>query len=77
MIEVTNQPPPLENYNLFSSDVILGEALKRENAGWAAAELRSGVTGAPVTEITPCTGASPLLRTTSPALVRSAARKLR
>ncbi|HML29945.1 MAG TPA: isovaleryl-CoA dehydrogenase [Hyphomicrobium sp.] len=39
MIDVTNQPPPLENYNLLSSDVVLGEALARENAGWAAARL--------------------------------------
>ncbi|WP_423414692.1 isovaleryl-CoA dehydrogenase [Hyphomicrobium sp. B1] len=39
MIDVTNQPPPLENYNLLSSDTVLGEALARENAGWAAARL--------------------------------------
>lgn len=39
MIDVTNQPPPLENYNLLSSDMVLGEALARENAGWAAASL--------------------------------------
>ncbi len=40
MIEVTNQPPPLENYNLFSSDTVLKQALERENAGWAAADVR-------------------------------------
>ncbi len=39
MIEVTNQPPPLENYDLFSSDTVLREALKREKAGWASADL--------------------------------------
>ncbi len=39
MIEVTNQPPPLENYNLLSSDTVLGEALARENAGWAGPSL--------------------------------------
>ncbi|MBS0233498.1 MAG: isovaleryl-CoA dehydrogenase [Proteobacteria bacterium] len=39
MIEVTNQPPPLENYNLFLSDAALREALKRENAGWASENL--------------------------------------
>ena len=27
MIEVTNQPPPLVNYNLFLSDTVLREAL--------------------------------------------------
>ena len=35
MFEVSNQPPPLEPYNLFTSDVVLGEAVKREQAGWA------------------------------------------
>ena len=41
MIEVTNQPPPLENYNLLLSDTVLREALVREHAGWAEAELQS------------------------------------
>ncbi len=40
MIEVTNQPPPLENYNLFSSDAVLKDALDRENAGWASGDLK-------------------------------------
>lgn len=35
--EVTNQPPPLEDYNLFTSDAALNEALTREGAGWAKA----------------------------------------
>jgi putative acyl-CoA dehydrogenase len=39
MNEVTNQPPPLEPYNLLQSDHVLGAALVRENAGWAADEL--------------------------------------
>ena len=39
MIEVNNQPPPLENYNLFSSDTVLCEALAREHAEWAESEL--------------------------------------
>ncbi len=33
--EVANQSPPLENYNTFSSDAVLVEALRREGAGWA------------------------------------------
>ena len=33
---VTNQPPPLADYNLFDSDPGLKEALLREEAGWAA-----------------------------------------
>jgi putative acyl-CoA dehydrogenase len=33
--EALNQPPPLVDYNLFSSDRVLGEALDREGAGWA------------------------------------------
>jgi putative acyl-CoA dehydrogenase len=32
---VTNQPPPLINYNLFDADAPLREALEREGAGWA------------------------------------------
>jgi len=41
MIEVTNQPPPLENYNLFDSDVAFREAVGRERAGWAETDLRN------------------------------------
>jgi putative acyl-CoA dehydrogenase len=37
--EVLNQPPPLSNYNLFSSDLALREAAMREGAGWACAQL--------------------------------------
>lgn len=33
--EVFNQPPPLENYNLFASDITLQNAL-RNNASWIA-----------------------------------------
>lgn len=33
--EVTNQPPPLENVNLFALDVALQEGLVREGASWA------------------------------------------
>src|SRR5215471_14384 len=39
MFEVQNQPPPLEPYNLFSSDIVLREAVEREGAGWAKAAL--------------------------------------
>jgi putative acyl-CoA dehydrogenase len=35
MFEVSNQPPPLEPYNLFASDIVLREAVARERAGWA------------------------------------------
>ena len=35
MFEVSNQPPPLEPYNLFTSDTVLRAAVKREQAGWA------------------------------------------
>jgi putative acyl-CoA dehydrogenase len=37
--EVTNQPPPLTGYNLFSSDRALRSAVAREGAGWACAML--------------------------------------
>jgi putative acyl-CoA dehydrogenase len=36
---VTNQPPPLEPYNLLQTDRVLREALIRENTGWAVDEL--------------------------------------
>ena len=39
MYAVTNQPPPLEPYNLLQTDRVLAAALARENAGWAAAAL--------------------------------------
>ena len=39
MFEVTNQPPPLEPYNLFASDTVLRAAVAREDAGWARQEL--------------------------------------
>jgi putative acyl-CoA dehydrogenase len=32
---VTNQPPPLENFNAFEDDLALREALEREGGGWA------------------------------------------
>jgi putative acyl-CoA dehydrogenase len=45
MFEVQNQPPPLEPYNLYSSDVVLREAVRREGADWAENELNAlGVT---------------------------------
>jgi putative acyl-CoA dehydrogenase len=36
---IFNQTPPLMEYNLFSSDAALQEAVQREGAGWALAEL--------------------------------------
>ncbi len=38
--EVTNQPPPLEDYSLFESDRVLGEALRREGGEWALDRAR-------------------------------------
>jgi putative acyl-CoA dehydrogenase len=37
--EVTNQPPPLEDHNLFEENKPLAEALHREGASWAEARL--------------------------------------
>jgi putative acyl-CoA dehydrogenase len=37
--EVFNQPPPLEGYNLFSSDRPLTDAVAREGAAWAGEDL--------------------------------------
>jgi putative acyl-CoA dehydrogenase len=39
MLEVANQTPPLENYNLLLSDAVLREAIAREHADWAEDEL--------------------------------------
>ncbi len=39
MIEVTNQPPPLENHNPLTSETVLAEALAWENAGWAVSRM--------------------------------------
>lgn len=36
---VTNQPPALQNYNLFQKDKALVESIKREGAGWAEEKL--------------------------------------
>jgi putative acyl-CoA dehydrogenase len=33
--EVANQPPPLVDYNVFTADRVLGEAVRREGADWA------------------------------------------
>ena len=41
MFEVTNQPPPLEPYNLLTSDVALHEAVVREGAEWVLPQLRA------------------------------------
>ena len=37
--EVTNQPPPLEGYNLFEADRPLAEAVRREGASWCEPDL--------------------------------------
>ena len=37
--EVFNQPPPLVDYNLFTSDRALQEAVRREGADWALSDL--------------------------------------
>ena len=39
--EVLNQPPPLEDYNLFERDPALVEALSREGGDWAADRARA------------------------------------
>ena len=39
--EVTNQPPPLVDCNLYDTDPALKEALHREGAGWAEDKVRA------------------------------------
>ena len=51
MFEVQNQPPPLEDYNLFTGDLALREAVVREGADWGQVRLTSlgGELGLPET----------------------------
>src|SRR5919106_4248074 len=37
--EVFNQPPPLENHNVFGADLALLEAVEREGASWAVESI--------------------------------------
>ncbi len=37
--EVLNQPPPLQEYDVFGADAALREAVAREGAGWAEGTL--------------------------------------
>jgi putative acyl-CoA dehydrogenase len=39
--EVENQPPPLEDYDLYETDAALREGLEREGAGWAEERVRA------------------------------------
>ena len=39
--EVTNQPPPLEGYDVFGADAALVEAVEREGAAWAVDDLHA------------------------------------
>jgi putative acyl-CoA dehydrogenase len=47
MFEVSNQPPPLEPYNLFASDIVLREAVQREGVLSSGLESIGQVFGAP------------------------------
>src|SRR5438034_82393 len=37
--DVLNQPPPLEDYNLFDQDVVLRESVEREGGAWGLERL--------------------------------------
>ncbi|MEC8022900.1 MAG: acyl-CoA dehydrogenase family protein [Myxococcota bacterium] len=37
--DVTNQVPPLEEYNLYEQNIVLREAVEREGGGWASDRL--------------------------------------
>ena len=37
--DVINQPPPRVGHNVFTEDTALTDALDREGAGWAAADI--------------------------------------
>ncbi|MFL5869833.1 MAG: DNA alkylation response protein, partial [Solirubrobacterales bacterium] len=36
---VENQPPPLVDYNVFTADTVMGEAVRREGAEWAVEKI--------------------------------------
>ena len=38
--DVVNQAPPLQGYDVFAADAALSEAVEREGAGWARADLQ-------------------------------------
>ncbi len=38
--EVLNQPPPLENYNMFDQDQALIDLMGREDTDWGVDEVR-------------------------------------
>ena len=65
--EVTNQPPPLEPYNVFEADAPMREALEREGGGWGAGRLRDTgeLAGSPeaVEHSARCERNEPVLRT--------------
>ena len=39
--DVVNQPPELEDYDVFGADAVLVEGVERESAGWAVDELHA------------------------------------
>src|SRR5690349_2298231 len=39
MDEITNQPPPLEPYDLFAGDAVLRDSVEREQSGWSTVQL--------------------------------------
>ena len=45
--DVTNQPPPLADYDVFTSDAALREAVLRYDAGWAIAAAEQPRSGSP------------------------------
>ncbi|MBA2506257.1 MAG: acyl-CoA dehydrogenase family protein [Thermoleophilaceae bacterium] len=65
--EVTNQPPPIEPYNVLEADTPLLDALEREGAGWAIEDVRAlgELAGSPETRehSERCERNEPILRT--------------
>jgi putative acyl-CoA dehydrogenase len=69
MDEVPNQPPPLADYNLFTADRVLAEAVEREGAAWARPrfdEFGALVGGEPLVWGRQANANSPVLRTHDP-----------
>src|SRR5213593_3654154 len=64
--DVSNQPPPLQDYNLFDQDPVLREAVEREGGAWGVDRLGAFgrvVGGAPLRLGPVADGHPPVLRT--------------
>jgi putative acyl-CoA dehydrogenase len=60
-IDPANQPPPLQDYNLFDQDVVLREAVDREAGDWGLQRLSAfgGIAGGEALRLGPIADRNP------------------